>query len=140
MQTLVGREVAIPRAAFAVDIARGESFEPPHGLDSWKGKITMHEDCPRMPFTLELEVLDADGNIVIEEQDASLSMVRKWMVASSIKPHESRSTLGQVIVPAAAKTPTTLSKVKRRRGSDIFATPGDSQRSPTLPTLPLPCD
>ena len=90
-----------------------------------------------MPFTLELEVLDADGNIVIEEQDASLSMVRKWMVASSIKPHESRSTL---VVPAAAKTPTTLSKVKRRRGSDIFATPGDSQRSPTLPALPLPCD
>ena len=129
MELLVGREVAVPRAMFASDIARGESFEPPHGLDAWKATIAEYEDCPRMPFTLWLDVLDEDRNIQIEEQPASLTQVRKWMVEASILPHEKRSTLGQVIVPAATKTPKTLCKAKTHRGKETFATPSDSQRS-----------
>ena len=122
MEALVGRDVEVPRSGFAADISRGTSYEPPDGRQSWKGKITEFTECTRVPFVLSLEVFDHDGEVILEEQEASLSQVRKWIVNSSILPHESRKTPGQIIVPA--KTPKTLC-ARSARVQDVFGTPGN---------------
>ena len=126
METLVGRDVEVPRAIFARDIQRGASNEPPNG-EYWIAKVTEYNGEVRgCPFTLALEVLDDNGELELEDQDASLSQVRKWLAAGSLMPHESRDTVGHVIVPA--KTPKTTSKAKTVRMADVFATPQDSRR------------
>ena len=42
MDELVGRDVHIPRAVFARDIAREASREPPNG-EYWVGKVTEYD-------------------------------------------------------------------------------------------------
>ena len=125
MESLVGRDVEIPRSVFAKDIAREASEEPPNGK-FWKGKIVEQEDCGRLPFKLMLEVL-LDGEPDLEEQWASLAQIRKWIAESSLQSHETRATLGAFRVPA--KTPKTVGKTRAPlRTKDVFASPVEYQR------------
>ena len=127
MGELLGRDVHIPRAVFARDIAHGSSREPPNG-EYWLGKVTEYDPNDRgAPFTLLLIVYDNDtGEESTEEQCASLSQVRKWLAETSLLPHESRATVGEFRDPA--KTPKTHTKPTTSRSKCVFASPSESQR------------
>lgn len=80
-QALVGRTLTIPQAVFQKDIDCNRSKEPPSG-GAWRAVIADYKGKGRTPFVIVLQVLDPDGEIEDEEQDASLAQIRKWLDAA----------------------------------------------------------
>jgi hypothetical protein len=88
--SLQGRTLTIPRNVFLQDINRGSSREPPNG-DAWRAIVKDIADKGVRPFLLELQVLDEDGELEDEYQDATLTQVRAWI---DLEDGEEREQVG----------------------------------------------
>lgn len=124
----MGRNLEVPRAVFARDIARGYSDEPPNGK-FWDAKVTEFDSQYAGKFTITLvDVIEVDedtGEEKLEDFPCSLAQLKKWITEDSLLPHEARATLGQFIIPAAAGGRTPGTNAKGARSKNIFATPGE---------------
>lgn len=113
-QALVGRTLTIPQAVFQKDIDANRSKEPPNG-GAWRAIITDYKGKGRTPFHIVLQVLDEDGEIEDEEQDATLAQIRKWLDAAD---DEDRAQIG--VQKPKAKAAALLAIANTTTAADLF--------------------